>query len=438
MILEDYLKMNAGACPQKVAVICGGEEVTYSRLYNIVSNKAIELREEGVREGTVVTLVSSRSIEYLVRYFAIHMAGGVAVPLEEGIPTDLFDEIAARLSVCTVPAGTADILFTTGTTGKSKGVMISHQAIIADAENLIEALQFSPDNVFVINGPLNHAGCWSKIFPIVMLGGTLYLIQGMKNADDLFAAFDYPSRMIATFMVPASIRIMLQFSSDRLADYAEKIDFIETGAAPLSHADMTKLCAILPHSRLYNTYASTETGIITTYNYNDGRCIPGCLGKPMRHSRIFITADGTLACQGATLMTGYAGDEAMTAAIMRDGTLFTSDLAEIDSEGMLHLLGRRDDVINVGGFKVAPSEVEEVALAMPGVKDCVCISVTHPIMSNVLKLLVVMAEGYELDKRGMARFINSKLEKYKVPMVYQSVETIHRTFNGKIDRKAYK
>lgn len=68
----------------------------------MVSNKAIELREEGVREGTVVTLVSSRSIEYLVRYFAIHMAGGVAVPAEEGIPTDLFDEIAARLSVCTV------------------------------------------------------------------------------------------------------------------------------------------------------------------------------------------------------------------------------------------------------------------------------------------------------------------------------------------------
>ena len=128
----------------------------------------------------------------------------------------------------------------------------------------------------------------------------------------------------------------------------------------------------------------------------------------------------------------------MTVAIMRDGTLFTSDLAEIDSEGMLHLQGRRDDVINVGGFKVAPSEVEEVALAMPGVKDCVCISVTHPIMGNVLKLLVVMAEGYELDKRGMARFINSKLEKYKVPMAYQSVETIHRTFNGKIDRKAYK
>jgi long-chain acyl-CoA synthetase len=438
MKLEDYLKLDAETYPEKVAVICKGETLTYSQLFSRVSRCASEWRSKGIGEGGIVPLESSRTIDYLVNYFAIHTLGAVAVPLEQGIPEEMFQQISERLSTCTIPADTADILFTTGTTGRSKGVMVSHKAIIADAENLIDAMSFTHENVFIINGPLNHAGCWSKVFPIIMLGGTLYLIKGMKNAEDLFTAMDYPSHKMAIFLVPASIRILLQFSSDRLAKYADKIDFIETGAAPMPHSDMLRLCEILPDSRLFDTYASTETGIITTYNYNDGRCIPGCLGKPMKHSKIMITDNGTLACQGDTLMTGYAGDEELTLSVLHDNTLFTTDLAQIDSEGMLHLLGRQDDVINVGGFKVAPSEVEEVAMALPEVKDCICISSPHPIMGNALKLLVVLNAGYDLDKKRIARYIHSKLETYKVPLAYQAVPSIHRTFNGKIDRKAYR
>ncbi len=437
MILEDYLKKNAEVYPEKVAIICDGENVTYSRLFSLVTCRATRLKEEGICEGKIVPLVASRSVDYLVNYFAIHIVGAVAVPLEENIPDELFNDISERLSVCAVPNGTADILFTTGTTGKSKGVIISHLAIMADAENLIFSQQFCHDNVFIISGPLNHVGCLTKVYPIIMLGGTLYLISGMKNIDDFFFALDYPCNKMATFLVPASIRILLQFSKERLAEYAEKIDFIETGAAPMSRSDMLKICEILPNSRLYNTYASTETGIIATYNYNDGRCISGCLGKPMKHSRFFITEEGTIACQGDTLMSGYAGDEQMTVSILRDNTIFTSDYGEIDSEGMLRLLGRKDDVINVGGFKVAPSEVEEVVLALPEVKDCICISASHPIMGNVLKLLVVLNNGYELDKKKIAIYIKSKLESYKIPMVYQAVEAIQRTFNGKINRKFY-
>lgn len=438
MILEDYINVNAEKYPQKVAIICNKENITYSQLLDKVLSRVSRFTEEGISKGDIVPLVSSRSIEYLVDYFAIHKIGAVAVPLEEGIPDELFNCITDRLSKYTVPDGTADILFTTGTTGKSKGVMISHKAIIADAENLIDSQLFCHDTVFIINGPLNHVGCLTKVFPLILLGATIYLIPGMKNAEDFFSALNYPSNKMATFLVPANIRILLQFSGDRLAEYADKIDFIETGAAPMSQSDMLKLCDILPNSRLYNTYASTETGIITTYNYNDGRCISGCLGKQMKHSKIIITENGTIACQGDTLMSGYVGDEEMTASILRNNTIFTSDIGELDSEGMLHLKGRKDDVINVGGFKVAPTEVEDVALSLPEVKDCICISASHPIMGNVLKLLVVLNEGCELDKKRIALYIKGKLEPYKVPMIYEAVEVIQRTFNGKINRKFYK
>lgn len=396
---------------------------------------------------------------------AIHMAGAAAAPLEHDISEERFDEIARLLAATPVPEGTADVLFTTGTTGRSKGVIMSHRTILADAENLIDGQGFTPDIVFVISGPLNHIGSLSKIWPVIMQGATLYITNGMKNVEEFFTALNYTPHKktlpsggagvgFATFLVPASIRILLQFSHDRLASYASKIDFLETGAAPMMQSDMEELCRVLPHTRLYNTYASTETGIITTYDYNNGKCQAGCLGRPMKHARLFITPEGFIACQGPTLMTGYIGDPELTATVLRPypepsnhqhpttntqhPTLFTADRGFIDDEGMLHLLGRDDDTINVGGFKVAPTEVEDIAMSLPNVADCVCIAADHPIAGRALKLLVVMTDGAVFDKRTIARYLKSRLESYKVPLLYEQVERVNRTYNGKLDRKSYR
>lgn len=102
-------------------------------------------------------------------------------------------------------------------------------------------------------------------------------------------------------MVPACIRMLLTFVKDKLTSYANKIDFIETGTAPMPLEDMHLLCQVLPQTRLYNTYASTETGIISTFNYNDGECLAGCLGTPMKQSSFFITDDGVVGCKEKNL-----------------------------------------------------------------------------------------------------------------------------------------
>ena len=453
-ILEDYLALHAQETPEKIAVVCNQEECSYQTLYERVCRRAEELEASlstlhSPLSSFAIPFRSTQSIDFLVEYMAIHKAGAAAAPLEHDIPEERFNEIASQLAVTPVSEGTADVLYTTGTTGRSKGVIMSHLTILSDAENLIDGQGFTSDIVFVINGPLNHIGSLSKIWPVIMQGGTLYITSGMKNLEEFFMPFDYAKgTKFATFLVPASIRILLQLSSERLKSYASKIDFLETGAAPMMQSDMEELCRLLPNTRLYNTYASTETGIITTYNYNGGKCQAGCLGRPMKHARLFITPEGFIACQGPTLMTGYIGDPELTSTVLRDypstidqqlvPTLITADRGIIDEEGMLHLLGREDDVINVGGFKVAPTEVEDVAMSLPEVADCVCIAAEHPIAGRTLKLLVVMTEGSVFDKRIIARYLKSRLESYKVPLLYEQVEKVNRTYNGKLDRKSYR
>ena len=451
MVLVDYLHQNAQRYSSKVAVVCGDQYLTYAQLW-----QEVERRSHDFRPHEVVCFRSSQDIDFLVTYMAVHLAGGVAAPLEHGMPDVLFERISsavANFSLFTLNSSLppiADILYTTGTTGQSKGVMVSHRALIADAENLIAGQGFSHDLVFVVNGPLNHIGSLSKIWPCIILGATILIIEGMKDLNAFFHALDYPAPKMATFFVPATIRMILQFAPDKLASYADKLDFIESGAAPLPQADMLRLCELLPKTRLYNTYASTETGIIATYNYNNkipllsrrgegwsDLPLSNCLGRPMPHSRVLITPEGLIACQGDTLMSGYVGDPELTATVLRDDTIFTSDIGTLDDEGMLHLSGRASDVINVGGFKVSPIEVEEVAMSNPLVSDCICISAPHPVTGRALKLLVVTPSGQTLDKRSLARYLADRLEPYKVPMLYEQVDTIARTYNGKLDRKHY-
>ena len=396
----DYVHRWASECPEKPAIISRDGVISYRELYDRMSNTQ-------------------------------HPSPNTQIPLP------LLGE-----------AWDADFcLYTTGTTGKSKGVVISQKAVIANSENLIAGQGFSHDLVFIIAGSMEHLGCWSKIFPVLMLGATIYIIEdGMKDIDGFFKAFDLPlekyslpaNTKFATFLVPSNIRILLQFASDRLEAIADRIDFLETGAAPMPHSDMLTLCKILPNTRLYNTYASTETGIVSTYNYNDGECIAGCLGHALPHSQFLITPEGHIACKGDTLMTGYKDEPELTKSVLHDDTLFTADNGYIDEQGRLHILGRDDDTINTGGFKVAPFEVEEVALSMPDIDDCICISQPHPVLGNALALLVVLRNGAKLDKRAIALHLSKKLKRYQIPLTYKEVDKIQRTFNGKLDRKFYK
>lgn len=434
--VEEHICKNASMYPNKPAVICNSKSVTYAELLQLIQERAKEFKNKGITQKGYYVFRSSQSIQFVVDYFATHLAGCVAVPLEKDAPEGRVSELENSLKDVSFPKDTADILFTTGTTGKSKGVVVSNKAIIANAENLIDAHQYTNDLNFIICGPLNHLGCLSKIFPTMVMGGTLHILEDMKNANIFFEVLEQEGKF-ATFMVPASIRMLLQIHKSRLAKHGNKIDFIETGAAPITLADMKNLSEILPATRLFNTYASTETGIVATYNFNCKNRSSGCVGKALKNSSLFITEHGQVACKGKTLMSGYINEPKLTSEILHDNTVYTSDLGKIDENGMLFLLGRKDDIINVGGYKIEPNEVEEVAMKYPNVSDCICIGAVHPIIGTVLKLLVVMKDNAELKKKDLYKFIGENLESYKVPFYYEKVDKIERTYNGKINRKFY-
>lgn len=479
---------HALATPEKIAVICSGVETSYGQLFRLVRGYSCFLKNEGVKKGDIIVTKASQNLDYAVIYLGIHLCGGVVASLERNVADEGFLKVVNKLSASfmltdsiypEIPGvktiqrkdalekaaawadreeatlvfpqleDSADILFTTGTTGESKGVELSHRALAATAENLIYGCGYKKDTVMILPGPLNHANAIRKLFTTIINGSTICILNGMMSVKRFFDALDNPNGSIACCLPPAAIRTIFQTTKDKLGEYAYRIDFIESATAPLPEPDKLKLCQLLPNTRLYNNYGSSESASVCMYDYNANPGLTGCIGKAMPNSQIIVVDDdkkemvssaqhmGLLACKGDVNMTGYVNDPEATAQVLVDGIVYTNDIGYIDADGFIYISGRKGDVINVGGLKVAPTEVESATLAFPGVDDCICIGVDDPISGKALKLLVVMAVDQQMDIRALRTFLMGKLENYKVPMQYEQVDKVARTFNGKLDRKAY-
>lgn len=399
--ISHYILKHAQNRPDAAAVITSEGVTTWAELWQMVEAESERLSKTAQAAPAFSDLPEcTQDLQYLVKYYARHIWGS------------------------------ADILYTTGSEGKPKGVMLSHEAMMADAMNLIQAHGYHKDLTFVICGPLNHFGCHSKVLATTVSGAALYILPDIKDLNVLFDVFGRYEHC-ASFLVPSALHMIMHLNADRLAGLDGHIEFIETGAAPITVADMDRLRTLLPSARLFNTYASTETGVVCTYPFHlyDMPLRQGCVGRPFHLSRVKID-DGRVVVSGPQIMSGYVGMEPAGTVIE------TSDLGEFDTDGSLLLTGRAGDIINVGGLKVSPVEIEEAAMTIPEIKDCMCKGVAHPMMGQVPKLLVVLNDGCTLNKRNIARAIQSILkEDYKVPMQYEQVESIPYTFNGKKNRK---
>lgn len=482
-----YVYEHAGETPDKPAVITWeGIETSYQELYSMVSRYAFSLKAKGLGKGDIVVAKVSQTLKYVVTYLGVHLAGGVITSAEEHMSAEavagIIHAVKAKMVIsddirvseyCDVvfldsadvlnqpedvqeivwkfpeEDDSADILFTTGTTGASKGVELSHRALVATAENLICGCGYREDTVLIVPGPLNHANPIRKLFTTLVNGSTVYILSGMTNMKAFFNALNYPNGRVACCLPPSAIRTIFQLTQNEIGKYADRIDFIESATAPLPEPDKERLCELLPYTRLLNNYGSSEAASVCMYDYSRHPGKVGCIGKAMPNSKIIIVNDnkeiiqssknnmGLLACMGAVNMKGYINEPELTKEVLVDGVVYTNDIGYIDDEGFVYIAGRKGDVINVGGLKVAPTEVEEAALSIDGVEDCICLPIEHQITGQALKLLVVMREGAEFSPRQFTAFLKTKLENHKVPVKYERVESIARTYNGKLDRKAY-
>ncbi len=470
--------------PDKVAVVVKGKETCYGELFYLVRGYCSFLKKVGIKENDIIVVKVSQSLEYVVIYLAIHLCHAVVASVEKDVSLDTIYEVAesvnsgiiisrnyviydGELRKCdvietakeffteseeyTFPSleDSADILFTTGTTGVSKGVELSHKALVATSENLIYGCQYKKDTVMIVPGPLNHANAIRKLYTTLLNGSTIYILNGLMNLSEFYAALEYKKGEIACCLPPAAIRKIFQKSGEKIGEYGDKIDFIESASSPLPEADKQRLCKLLPNTRLYNNYGSSEAASVCMYDYNMVQGLENCIGRPMRNSKVFIVDEnrkpiesskenmGYIACSGDVNMKGYVNDVVATSAVLVDGIVYTNDIGYIDDNGYVYTCGRKGDVINVGGFKVAPSEVESVVLECVGVEECICVGVDDLVYGKILKLLYVVDKKKLFNLNDLKKHIINRLESYKIPSSYEEVKSIKKTYNGKIDRKFY-
>ena len=472
--------------PEAVAVIAEGQQITYEELWREIRGFAAWLRSAGLTKGDRIVVKAKHAIWYVVACFGTHLAGCIFVPLEKNIGSEGLKSVAEQLSASMVisdvevkiehckriapdvvrgtvneyfdsdaacnlprPQDVCDILFTTGTTSKSKGVMLSNKAEVAVAENMQHCLQLKEGNVYLIPGPMNHSGGLRHMYLCMLTGTTVVLLDGYANMKLLFE-YVRNYHVTGVYMPPSAVRMILLLAEKELAKYSNQLQYIYTASAPFPETDKEHLIKLLPNAHLYFAYGCSEAARATIIDYAKVSGRDCCVGKPTVHTRVFIVDDdrneirssvshqGLIAITGDTVMDGYYNDPELTARTLVDGVVYTNDIGYIDEEGYLYVTGRRDDVINVGGLKVAPTEVEGVALRFPGVAECVCYPVKDKLSGVAPKMNIVEQPGADVDTAALREYMLEHLEAYKVPKQFMKVDAVPKTPNGKIDRKVYR
>lgn len=481
----EQIVTRAALHPEKAAILTPDDCISYGEMCRLINGYASCLKAKGVGRGDVVLTRASQTIEFVILYFAVHLAGAVVCPMEENTPAAGMLKTAACVGArfvvdsaidktqafCVLPRSVvkdarefangalnsfprgnelADVLFTTGTTGKSKGVALTHETLSATAENLSAGCGYHEDTVMVAASPLNHAHAIRHLYTTLASGGTFCLLPGMTNLKKFYQALDYPCEKLSCWLPPSALHMLFMLSGDKLGEYADKLEFLEVSTQPLPEADKERLRRLLPKTRLLNCYGSSEFGVACMYDFQKYPERAGCVGKAtlnttvsfVDEARKYISATkenpGLIACSGDSAMRGYVNEAELTRQVLSCDIVYTSDLGYQDEEGFVYVVGRQDDVINVGGLKVAPTEVEDAALGFAGIEDCVCVAKDHPISGRTPKLLVVMREGMNLNTKEIRDYLLTRLESYKVPTAFEQIDAVKRTYNGKIDRKAYR
>ena len=337
-------------------------------------------------------------------------------------------------------------IFTTGTTGKEKGIVLSYKNVSVTAESVMCGLKMKKDNIELVTSPLNHAHGLRRYYGNMYNGSTVIIQRSIMDIRSFFANIE-EYKVTAIAIVPAALTTVLRLSGNKLSEYSEQIRYIQIGSAPVLEDIVKQLSILLPKTSIYNFYGSSEGGCICVYDLNCENLKIHSIGKPINKTKVIIVDDehneiksskentGFIATIGEMNMLGYWKDKEETKKVLINGIVYSNDVAFIDEDGDIILLGRRGDVINVGGNKVSPEEIENAAKKIEGVIDCVCIPIKDKAKGNVPKLFVQLDSNKEFNPIEIRKFLATKLENYKVPAIIEQIKEVPRSFNGKLLRR---
>lgn len=371
----------------------------------------------------------------------------MAVDDDASVETFMQSAGAAPGQVLESPAVTRDdmaiLLYTSGTTGRPKGVMLSHGNLVANNVTIIDYLALNPSDVGLTVMPFHFSYGNSVLHTHLGAGATLLLEDNL--AYPLVVMQRLQNERVTGFSgVPSTFAILM--SRTRIDEFdLGAMRYLTQAGGAMTRAAIQRMRELVPSARFFVMYGQTEATARLTY-------LPparldeklGSIGKPLAGIDIEVRdpdgrvlppgKTGELCARGPNIMLGYWRDEEATRAAVVDGWLHTGDLAHTDADGFLYIDGRVVEMIKVGSFRVSPLEVEEVLATLPGIAEMAVASMPDELLGQAVKAVLVLRDGATLDEREVKAHCRARLAAYKVPKVVEFARELPRTSSGKIQR----
>ncbi len=350
------------------------------------------------------------------------------------------------------PDDVAVIIYTSGTTGKPKGVMLSHRNFLADIESALKAVSFSRREKVICLLPLFHSFALTVcLFLPFYISAPVVLIPNLKPLGRVFASM-IKHRVTIFVGVPPIFKLM----TDKKIPWYMKIPVVKkiilplriciSGAAPLPLEVLHRFEKNFGIP-LLEGYGLTEASPVVSINPPD-KPKPGSVGLPLPGIEVKVVdedgealppgKEGELIVKGENIMKGYYKKEEETAAVIKNGWLYTGDIAKLDEEGYIYILDRKKDLIIVRGLNVYPREIEEAIYHHPKVKEVCVVGIPDKSRGEVPKAFVVVKEREKLTAKELLEFLRLRLARYKIPRYIEFRKELPKSSSGKILRRELK
>lgn len=340
---------------------------------------------------------------------------------------------------------TAIILYTSGTTGHPKGAMLTHKNLYSNARDVGDYLGFSENDRIVATLPVFHVFALTVVVNAPLLKGATVLLLPRFSPSEVFNTIK--SEQATVFAgVPTMFNFLYQYPEGKTEDF-DSIRLAISGGASLPVALLHNFEEKF-NVRVSEGYGLSEASPVTCFNPLDRERVPGSIGTNIVNvenkvvdeygDEVPVGEVGELIVRGPNVMKGYYKMPEETAVAIRDGWLYTGDLARQDENGYFYIVDRKKDMIIVGGYNVYPREVEEVLFAHPDIVEAAVIGVPDPDFGEEVQAFVVLKKGAQLEEKALKEFCAKRLAKYKIPETIDFLDELPKNTTGKILRRSLK
>jgi long-chain acyl-CoA synthetase len=460
--------------PEKKAIICGSDSITYQELIHN-SNSVSGFLQEKIKKSDVVSILSENSINFVVTYLGIINSGNIVhiIPpniseinlnyqIQQTKPKILFVSdslkkkairseilestiiesmnIKEKFSCRNLSNNICSIIFTSGTSGKSKGVKIKHQNILHTTKNITDFLGINEKDIEVNPLQLSHSFGLGCMHATLSKGATSIIFQNTINLKNIL--IDMKEKKATGFVgVPIIFRSFLENYKEDFFSCNNNLRYMLTNSAPMPKKLALQLLEIFPKTQIYTYYGLTEASRSTFLRYNDdidkiesvGRHANGVEIKIVDEDgkKLLFLNKGEIMIRGQNVIEQYWNNPKLDTNIV-DGWLKTGDTGHFDQEDFLYIDGRSDDMINISGEKASPYEIENVIKQIDTVTDVGVVGVMDDVFGQIPIAFIVKNE--KLSEDDVIHFCRAKLEGYKIPQKIIFIENMPKNESDKILR----